>query len=138
MALRDKLRNRAQPFLEEGEAVEQVFMFQTGPHPYWILLAYLPMLFMKYYVVAVTDRAVVVLKAGALSAASPKAVVSRLPRSTRLGPLSGLWATSPGLGAALGMRVLVNKRWHRDVEAADGTAPGGDGPPPPPPPPPPG
>ena len=34
MALRDKLVERVQPFLEPGEQVQAVFLAQTGPNPF--------------------------------------------------------------------------------------------------------
>jgi hypothetical protein len=46
-------------------------------------------LFMSsFWVVAVTDRAIVVCKAGVFSPAKPKAVTERLARQTRIGPWS--------------------------------------------------
>jgi len=122
MAARDKLRDRVQPFLEEGETIQAVFTAQTGPHPYWILLAYGPVFWMKYLIVVATDRSLLVLDASMLLPFKPKALRARLPRFTQIGPVSGLWATSDGLSAALEKRVLVNKRWHRDVAAADQAA----------------
>ena len=42
----------------------------------------------------------------------------RLPRSTRFGPLSGLWGKSQALGA----KTHIHKRFHGDVEVADSLA----------------
>jgi hypothetical protein len=44
-----------------------------------------------------------------------KEVLRELPRSTRIGPPSGLWYKTE----VLGERMYINKRFHKDVEAAD-------------------
>lgn len=122
MALRDKLTARAEPYLEPGETVRHVFMGQTGPSPWMGLLSYWIMLFKgKYYVFAVTDRAVLVLRASKLVPSKVKDLEARLPRTTTIGPLSGLWGESH----ALGQRVWIHKRFHKDVEAADRELAGG-------------
>ncbi|HEY8524709.1 MAG TPA: hypothetical protein VIL48_07095 [Acidimicrobiales bacterium] len=118
MALRDKLRDRMQPFLEPGEQVQHAFIVQTGPSPYWMLLTSLVMFTTKWYVVAVTDRAIVVARAPWWMASKPKQVVARLPRNTQLGPVSGLWA-GPLYLTPDGKKSWVHKRFHKDVEAAD-------------------
>lgn len=116
MALRDKLAQRVQPHLEPGEQVQHAFMAQTGPHPFTILLLYVFALFMKYRIVAVTDRAVLEFKASMWRPAMPKELLRRLPRQTPLGaPLSGLWARTQ----LDGEKLYVNKRFHKDVAAAD-------------------
>jgi hypothetical protein len=116
MALRDKLVERTQPYLEPGEQVRQVFMGQTGPSPWFAALSWLIILIAgEYYVFAVTDRAIIVMKAGKFVPSKPKGLEARLPRATRLGPVSGLW----GQTNALGKRVWVHKRFHKDIDAAD-------------------
>lgn len=132
MALRDKLRERAQPHLQPGEQIQQVFLAQTGPSPYFIILTYLTALWNKYFIVVVTDRSITILRAGLFKATFPKGpnpVQARLPRATRIGPLSGLWAKTTSLGP----KVWIHKRFHSDVEAAD-AAIGGSAPVAPPPP----
>ena len=55
MALRDKLRERAQPFLEPGEQIQVVFLGQTGPTP-WLAGAFGAIIYMfiaKYRVIVV-------------------------------------------------------------------------------------
>jgi hypothetical protein len=135
MALRDKLAERAQPYLEPGEQVRHVFTGQTGPSPWFAALSWWIILFAgDYYVFAVTDRAILVMKAGKFVPTKPKSLEARLPL-TQIGPVSGLWAKTE----TLGKRVWINKRFHKDVEAADaelaarGGAAGGFQPPPPPP-----
>ena len=116
MALRDKLAERAQPYLEPGEQVRHVFMGQTGPSPWFAALSYWIVLFAgKYFIFVVTDRAIIVLRASKLVTSKPKALEARLPRATQLGPVKGIWAETH----ALGQRVWVNKRFHKDVQAAD-------------------
>jgi hypothetical protein len=132
MALRDKLAARTQPYLEPGEQVRHVFMGQTGPSPWFAALSWLIILIAgEYYVFAVTDRAILVMKAGKFIPSKPKSLEARLPRQTQLGPVSGLW----GETHALGKRVWVHKRFHKDILAADAelAAGGGAGAYPPPP-----
>lgn len=119
MALRDKLRERVQPHLEPGEQVQAVFLGQTGPSPYFGFLTNVVFFWSKYRVIAVTDRRIVVLGAGALSPSKPKALVTTLPRTTALGPLSGLWAKMD----LAGEKTYVHKRFHKDVEEADRSRP---------------
>jgi hypothetical protein len=42
-------------------------------------------------------------------------VVAELPRSTRLGPASGLWHVIP----AAGENLRVHRRFFKDIETAD-------------------
>lgn len=115
MALRDKLRERSQPFLEPGEQIQHIFMAQTASQyqvmiPIWFLLQN------RYRVVAVTDRNIVVLDAARFQNSKPTGVLSRLPRDTSLGTPSGMWAVLE-LG---GEKVRVHKRFHKDIEEASG------------------
>ena len=121
MALRDKLAERSYAHLEPGEQIQQVFLAQTGPNPLWSFLTYLISFWVKAYVVVVTDRGIVFLKASIWTPSSPKSVVRRLPRNTVLGPLSGLW----GKMTIEGQRYYVHKRFHKDVAAADVMVTGG-------------
>ena len=115
MALRDKLRERVQPLLEPGEQVQAVIPCQTGPSPWFAALSWLIVLFgAKYYLLVATDRNLVAIRAGAWVPFKPKAVEQRLPRSTRIGPVSGMWGRSDVLG-----KTHIHKRFHQDVEVAD-------------------
>ena len=118
MALRDKLQERMQPFLEPGEQVQQVFQAQTGPSPWWMFLTNVIIFATKWHVVAVTDRAIVVARSPWWVATKPKELVARLPRSTQLGPMKGLWGGPLHLTPD-GKKSWVHKRFHKDVEAAD-------------------
>jgi hypothetical protein len=115
MALREKLAENVKPYLEPGEQIHQVFVCQTGPSPYWSFLTYLVAFWVKMHAVAVTDRNIVFLRTSIWSQTKPKHVESRLPRGTRLGPLSGLW----GKMELEGQKYWVHKRFHKDVAAAD-------------------
>lgn len=116
MALRDKLRDRAQPFLEPGEQIQSVVMAQTGPSPWFGALSWLIVLFGgKFYVVAITDRSIVALKAGAFTPSKPKALVNRFPRNVWVGEVSGIW----GKTQLLGETTYVHKRFHKDLKEAD-------------------
>lgn len=144
MALRDKLADRAGPYLEPGEGIRQVFMGQTGPSPYLTLVLVLVLVFSsnvlsglglaavgigvlalvglvavvltgKAHVFAVTDRAIVVLSAPMWRPSKVTGIEARLPRSTRIGPVSGLWGSTD----ALGKKLWIHKRFHLDVLAAD-------------------
>jgi hypothetical protein len=118
MALRDKLAARVQPLLEPGEQVQAVFITQTGPSPYWVLVTTLIFFAVKRRIIVATDRAIVVVRAGAMSGTSAKQVMARLPRGTRLGPASGMWAKI----SVNGEQQWVHKRFHGDIARADAAA----------------
>jgi hypothetical protein len=121
VALRDKLVDRVQPFLEPGETVQCVFLAQAGASPYLAnsfgLLG--SILGVKRRIVAVTDRAVLVLEAD-FGGTKPQQVLARLPRSTRLGPVKGVWAKAQ----VNGEKLYVHRRFHKDVVSADGVMSG--------------
>lgn len=118
MALRDKLAARVQPLLEPGEQVQEVALSQTGPSPYLAIVTYLIFFAVKRRIIVATDRAVVVVRAGAFTGTSAKEVLARLPRGTRIGPLSGLWAKTE----VNGERQWIHKRFHGDIARADSVA----------------
>jgi hypothetical protein len=119
MALRDKLATRVTPMLEPGEELQQVFLAQGGVSP-WIGNSFgligLAML-VKRRIIAVTDRAIVVLEAN-FNGTSPTKVLARVPRGTRIGDVKGVWAKV----ALADQKLYVHKRFHSDVRAADGVA----------------
>lgn len=121
MALRDKLRERTAPHLEPGEHARQVFMVQSGPSPYWVILTWLTMLWNRYLIVVVTDRAVVTFRATAFrpSFVRNPPEITRHSRDTVLGPCSGLWG-KVSLG---GTQYHCHKRFHADVSAAEAERP---------------
>jgi hypothetical protein len=115
MALRDKLARRALPHLEPGEQIQGVFLAQSGPSPYWFLLSALIVVFAGgYAIVVVTDRSIVVLRAGRILPTFPRKVHSRGPRALHLGQPHGLWGS-----IKLDRKYWVHKRFHKDVAAAN-------------------
>jgi hypothetical protein len=115
MALRDRLAQRAAPFLEPGEQIQTVFLAQTGPSPYWsFLTAWVVIIAAGYRTIVVTDRAIVVLRNGRFLGTMPKGLMLRGPRNVWLGQPSGLWGT-----VQLDEKCWVHKRFHKDVVAAD-------------------
>lgn len=119
MAIRDKLRENAQPHLEPGEQIQSIFTAQTGPNPYLSILSYLVFFWIRFYAIAATDRRLVVFRASALRPSKIKSLAETFPRETRLGEMKGLWDKFE-LG---GTRYWVHKRFHKDVEAADAALP---------------
>ena len=118
MALRDKLRANAAPHLQPGETIQAVFCAQTTSQ-YFALISYWIILFTNAYrVVVVTDRRILVCRSGRLRMTPVNEVLRELPRTTRIGPPSGLWWKSQSLGEQL----YINKRFHKDINAADGVA----------------
>ncbi len=69
----------------------------------------------KYRIIAVTPSRIVVLDAGQASLKKARGVVTELPRSTRLGPGTGVWHRIPAGGETL----RVHRRFFKDLETAD-------------------
>ncbi len=116
MAIRDKYRKNAEPYLEPGETIQITFGAQT--HSAWlmVLTGVLPALFfIKYVVVVVTDRRIFLGKASPFATTKVSEVLDALPRQTMIGPPSGLWYKTE----ALGRRLYVHKRFHGDISEAD-------------------
>ena len=116
MALRDSMRASAAQFLQPGEPVQAVIGAQTASP----LLAALTGVFVflgfnHYRILAVTPTRILVLDAGKTSMKKARGVVTELPRSTRLGPASGVWHQIPASGETL----RVHRRFFKDIEAAD-------------------
>jgi hypothetical protein len=116
MAIRDAMRASAAQFVEPGETIEQVLGAQTtSPMTAPLIGALIALIINRYRIVAVTDRRILVLDAGKWTPRTARAVVSELPRATRLGPTSGLWAkieTPAG-------KIYVRRYFFKDVKAAD-------------------
>ncbi|MGP4028043.1 hypothetical protein [Actinomadura sp. 3N407] len=116
MAIRDKMRANAAHVLREGENVQAVFGAQTTSQ-YFALLSYWIIIFTNAYrVVVVTDQRILVCRSGRMRMTPVNEVLRELPRDTRIGPPSGLWWRCETLGE----RLYVHKRFHKDVNAADG------------------
>jgi hypothetical protein len=115
MAIRDKMRANAAPHLQPGETVQAVFGAQTHSQYLFMISVFVLLLLSSYRVVVVTDRRILVCRSGKLSTTPVNEVLRELPRSTRIGPPSGLWWKTETLGE----RLYVHKRFHKDVNAAD-------------------
>ena len=120
MAIRDMIKKNASPHLQPGETIQAVFAAQTT-NPYWSLLSYWIIIFKNAYrVVVVTDRRILVCRSGRIRMSPIHEVLRELPRSTQIGPLSGLWTRCETLGEPL----FISGRFRKDVAAADAaTAP---------------
>src|ERR1700722_15801756 len=116
MAVRDVMRTSAAQFVEPGETIEQVFGAQTAsPLTAPLIGSLIALIINRYRIVAVTDRRILVLDAGKWSQRKARAVVSELPRATRLGPTSGLWFK---IDTPAG-KIHVRRYFYKDVNAAD-------------------
>lgn len=115
MALREKLRDGVQPFLDPGERVVTAFPAQTGPNPMWMAaFGFLLALFgTKYRLLVVTEDSILVLRSGMMSAARPRALEKRVPRE-HLSFDGSVWAKVH----VDGERHWVHRRFKADVEAA--------------------
>jgi hypothetical protein len=116
LAIRDKLRENAAHHLQPGETIQSVFCAQTTSQYFALISYWIILLSNAYRVVVVTDRRILVCKSGRLRMTPVNDIVRELPRGTRIGPPSGLWWRSETLGE----RLYVHKRFHKDVNAADG------------------
>jgi hypothetical protein len=129
MAIRDKMRESARTYLRPTETVHAVFAGQTASQyvialssPFGALGVLLAQLLTsnRYRIFAVTNERILVLDAGKWSMKKARGIVAELPRSTRVGPASGLWHPI----TVDGKTVRVNRRFFKDIEAADATAAG--------------
>jgi hypothetical protein len=116
MALRDSMRDSAAAYLRPGETVQAVLGAQTASQ----LVAAISGVFLflglnRYRIVVITSQRVLILDAGRASMKTAHSVVAELPRSTRLGPPSGLWHVIP----AAGENLRVHRRFFKDIEIAD-------------------
>ena len=106
------------PFLPAGSVVRQAFIGQAAPSFSYFVLTYLTgfMSRTKYRCVVVTKDAITVLESTRWSGgAKPQEIVGRMPRHTRLGPVTGRWAEVELLGERHG----VHTRFHDQIAAAD-------------------
>ena len=116
MALRDSMRDSAVPYLRPGEPVQAVIGAQTASQWLAALTGVFVFLgFNRYRILAVTPERIVVLDAGKTSMKKARGVVAELPRSTRLGPGTGLWHVIP----AGTENLRVHRRFFKDIDTAD-------------------
>jgi hypothetical protein len=119
MALRDSMRSSASQFLQPGEPIQALIGAQTASQ--WIAGIAGIFVFLglnRYRIIAVTPSRIVVLDAGKTSIKTARGVVMELPRSTRLGPGTGMWHKIPAGDETL----RVNRRFFKDIETADSVA----------------
>lgn len=118
MALRDKIGKSTQELLQPGETIQNVAAAQATS-PYWSLLSYWIVIIKdSYRVIVETDQRIVLCKTSRWRWTNVTSVVSELPKGTNLGEPSGLnWKTD-----AFGSMLWVNKRFHKDIRAINGTA----------------
>lgn len=116
MAIRDKIRANAQPFLEPGEQIQAVIPAQTTSQ-YFALISYWIIIFSNAYRnIIVTDRRILITQGGRFSLTPVKSVIAVVPRATAIGPTTGaLWYKTESLGE----RLYINRRFFKDVETAD-------------------
>ena len=116
MALRESMRDSAARYLPPGEPIQAVIGAQTASA--WLagLTGFLVFLSLnRYRIIAVTPSRIVVLDAGKTSMKKARGVVTELPRSTRMGPGSGVWHRIPA-----GRETLrVHRRFFKDLQTAD-------------------
>ena len=126
MALRDKLRERTQPFLCEGEQIEHIALAQAA-NPWMVGFGggLFMLLFGKPRGIVATSSSIVVLRQSKWSA-TPEEVLARLPRGTRIGPVGGLWAKSVVNGEQLWIHRRIPPR--RGGDGRCGRLAGLDGP----------
>lgn len=117
MAIRDKMRDSAAAFLRPDEQIQAIFGGQTASQyvaAFAGILFFLPL--NRYRVVVATPDRILVLDSGKFATAKARSLVLELPRSTRLGPTSGLWHV---IRFEDGTKLRVHRRFHKDIAAAD-------------------
>jgi hypothetical protein len=119
VALRDSMRESAAQYVRPGETIQAVIGAQTASQWLAALTGFLVVLGLNHYrILAVTLARILVLDAGKTSMKRARGVVTELPRSTRLGPGTGMWHQIPA-----GQETLrVHRRFFKDIEAADTAA----------------
>src|SRR5262249_61027504 len=91
MAIRNSMQSAAATYLQPGETVQAVFGAQTASP--WLAPLAGALIFLglnRYRIFVVTSRRIIVLDAGKVSMAKAKGLVAEMPRSTTLGPGTGL------------------------------------------------
>jgi hypothetical protein len=119
---RQRMASRCQPLLPEEQIGYIIYCQRHSPYT----MALRPV---QPRVIAVTEAHVWIIRVGAtwvyagsgVGAASflgpPKGIIAKLPRDTRIGPVSGglMW----GRATINGERVWIPRKYYKDVEAAD-------------------
>jgi hypothetical protein len=106
--IRHAMRAAADPHLKPGETVQAVF----GAH----IFPASPLLSLNYHrIFVVTPQRILILDARKVRRGEARKIVAELPRSTHLGPPSGLTHVIQ----ADGEELRVSRGFFRDIEAAD-------------------
>jgi hypothetical protein len=115
IAIREKIIEHAQPLLEPGEQIQVVMPAQTKNG--WLgALGIVWLIFVnRYRPIIVTDRRIAITDSGKWAQGKPTSIIQSLPRTTQIGPPSGIWWKCTSLGEPL----FIHKRFHKDVEKAD-------------------
>ena len=96
-------------------------MAQTGPTP-WLqgfMGGILLLFFVKRRIIVVTNRRIVVVEAGKVMGTTAKKVLAEVPRTTTIGPISGLWSK---INLA-GENMWVHRRFKKDIDGANAAVP---------------
>ncbi len=114
--IRDKIMKKAAPQLQPGETMITAFVAQTKPW-WWMLMGLVIFMALnRYRTVVVTTQRILVFDSGRWSTTKVGDLVQEVPRSVRIGPASGLWYSTDVLGEPLN----IHKRFHKDIDIADG------------------
>lgn len=118
MGATDILRVRAEPFLEEGEEIVWIIKAGWGKHRLLGLWNYPPI--GRNLIIASTNRNLVILEVGRYREEVPKNLLTRLPLTTRIGPIRG-WRTIwlKGLSRVLGGYVFVFWEFRDEIHRAE-------------------
>ena len=119
ITIRERISENVQPFLQPGEQIQAVIPAQTKSGWLGALGGIGLVFFNRYRPIIVTDRRILITDAGRWAQSKPTTVVTSLPRTTQIGPASGIWWKSSSLGQPL----YVNQRFHKDILLADSMRP---------------
>jgi hypothetical protein len=115
------LIERTQPFLEPGETIQVIFPAQVGLNPSGGTFIGALSNFNRKIIIAATDRAIVQLNSRRRYI--PVEVVSRLPRTTRLGPATTRKTRRAFARLSLPEPTFISSIWRFTVDEADALAP---------------
>ncbi len=120
MTVEAKIRERSQPLLEPGEQIQAVVGAHTV-HPVLCVIGWLLWVKNDYTAIVATDRRIVTIVFGRWTWGTPTQIDGTYPRSTRLGPASGLWHKVVTLDPDV--PLWTYKQFHPAIDAADRLAP---------------
>jgi hypothetical protein len=121
MAVHDSMRAAAVPFLRPEETIQAVVPAQRRPSGGGALGAFgalggiVVAMVTRYRIIVATDQRILVLDTGKMGVKRARGVVVELPRSTKLGPASGIWQKIQ----LDGEQVRVHRKFFKDIAAAD-------------------